>query len=340
MERPDASLIRPIALRRHRLPTNLVLAPMAGVSNLPMRLISREYGAAMGFTETVSARGLVLGGHKSRRLLETSPQEDPVAFQLFGAEPDVLGRACALLEDEGATWIDLNLGCPVPKFIRNGAGSALMREPLRAAAVIRAMRRSFGGTLSVKMRAGWDERSRNAPEIARIAAAEGAELVTVHGRTRSQFYRGRADPEIIRAVVEAVPDLPVLANGDVTEPEHATDLLRKTGAAGVMIGRGATGNPWIFRAILERARGGTFPEPTAEERFRVLERHTSLLRRTFPDDVQLARNLKKYLAAYSRGMPGAALFRTQVNESDDLGRILRLTREFFDPGRSPTREAA
>jgi len=340
VERPDASLIRPIALRRHRLPNNLVLAPMAGVSNLPMRLLSREFGAAMGFTETVSAKGLVLGGHKSRRLLETSPREEPVAFQLFGAEPEVLGRACAMLADEGAAWIDLNMGCPVPKFIRNGAGSALMREPLRAAAVIRAMRGSFHGTLSVKMRAGWDERSRNAPEIARIAAAEGAELVTVHGRTRSQFYRGSPDREIIRRVVEAVPEIPVLANGDVTEPQHAFDLLRETGAAGVMIGRGATGNPWIFRAILERARGGELPEPTAEERFRVLERHIGLMRRSFPDDLQLARNLKKYLAAYSRGLSGAALFRTRVNESDDLGEILRLSCDFFDPRRSPSREAA
>ncbi len=340
MERPDASLVRPLALRRHRLPNNLVLAPMAGVTNLPMRLISREYGAALAFTETVSARGLVLGGHKSRRLLETSPREDPVAFQLFGAEPEVLGRACAILEDEGATWIDLNMGCPVPKFIRNGAGSALMREPLRAAAVIRAMRRSFRGTLSVKMRAGWDDRSRNAPEIARIAAAEGAELVTVHGRTRAQFYRGSADREIVRAVVEAVPEIPVLANGDVTGPQDAFDLLQKTGAAGVMIGRGATGNPWIFRAILERARGVTLPEPTPEERASVLERHVSLMRRTFPDDLQLARNLKKYLAAYSRGMPGAALFRTRVNESDDLAETLRLMRAFFDPDRDFSREAA
>jgi len=169
----------------------IILAPMAGVSNLPFRLIAREAGAAMGFSETVSAKGLVMGGRKTRRLLETSPREAPVAFQLFGAEPEVLASACRILADDGVEWIDLNLGCPVKKFIRNCAGSSLLRDLPRTRRIVRAMRESFSGTLSLKMRTGWDESSIVAPEFARMAADEGAELLSVHGRTRAQQYAGQ-----------------------------------------------------------------------------------------------------------------------------------------------------
>jgi nifR3 family TIM-barrel protein len=328
---PEASdaLVRPIALRQHSLESNLVLAPMAGVSNLPFRLIARQAGAALVFTETVSAKGLVMGGAKTRRLLHTSPRETPCAFQLFGSEPEILGEACRRLEGEGAVWIDLNVGCPVKKFIRNGAGSALLRDLPRAGAIVAAMRRSFSGTLSVKMRAGWDEHSLNAPEFARIAAAEGAELLSVHGRTRAQQYRGRACRDVIRRVVEAVPDTPVLANGDVTRAQDALDMLRDTGAAGVMIGRGAMGNPWIFAQILELARGRRPRGPSPAERFEIVERHIALMEGCFEDDRAFAHNLKKYVAAYSKGLQGSAAFRQAALESDDRGALLALTRRFF-----------
>jgi nifR3 family TIM-barrel protein len=204
MDPIPSDAIHPIALRRLTLENNLVLAPMAGVSNLAFRLISREAGAALTFTETVSAKGLVMGGHKTRRLLDTSPREAPVAFQLFGSDPAILGEACRQLEDEGAAWIDLNCGCPVKKFIKNSAGSALLCDLPRAASIVRAMRSNFSGTLSVKMRTGWDASSINAPEFARIAADEGAELLSVHGRTRAQQYTGVADRRIIAEVVTAV----------------------------------------------------------------------------------------------------------------------------------------
>ncbi|MDH3519378.1 MAG: tRNA-dihydrouridine synthase family protein, partial [Myxococcales bacterium] len=178
--------IHPIALRLLELENNLVLAPMAGVSNLPFRLIARQAGAALVFSETVSAKGLVMGGAKTRRLLRSSPREAPCAFQLFGSDPAILAEACRRLEGEGAAWIDLNVGCPVKKFIRNGAGSALLCDLPRAARIVRSMREAFSGTLSVKMRSGWDQHSVNAPEFARIAAGEGAELISVHGRTRAQ----------------------------------------------------------------------------------------------------------------------------------------------------------
>jgi nifR3 family TIM-barrel protein len=302
---------------------------MAGVSNLPFRLIAREAGAALVFTETVSAKGLVMGGAKTRRLLHTSPRETPCAFQLFGSDPEVLGEACRRLEGEGAVWIDLNVGCPVKKFIRNGAGSALLRDLPRAGAIVAAMRRGFSGTLSVKMRSGWDDQCLNAPEFARIAASEGAELLSVHGRTRQQQYRGRADRDVIRRVVEAVPTTPVLANGDVVRPEDAIALLTETGAAGVMIGRGAMGNPWIFQQILA-LQGGRAPRPpTAAERFETIERHIALMEDCFEDDRAFAHNLKKYVAAYSKGLPGSAAFRQEALESEDRDHILAITRRFF-----------
>jgi nifR3 family TIM-barrel protein len=329
---PESALrdaIHPIELRLHRLENNLMLAPMAGVSNLPFRLIAKQAGAALVFTETVSAKGLVMGGAKTWRLLRTSPRETPCAFQLFGSDPEVLGEACVRLADEGAAWIDLNVGCPVKKFIRNGAGSALLRDLPRAAAIVRSMRAAFSGTLSVKMRSGWDERSINAPEFAHIAAQEGAELLTVHGRTRAQQYRGRSDRAVIRRVVETVPGTPVIANGDVVEASDAFDLLRETGAAGVMIGRGALGNPWIFEQILARARGASVREPHPAERLATIERHVELMRASIDEPRALAANLKKYLAAYSKGLPGSAAFRRAVLEADEPQHMLRHTRDFF-----------
>jgi nifR3 family TIM-barrel protein len=314
---------------RRTLESNLVLAPMAGVSNLPFRLIARQAGAALVFTETVSAKGLVMGGPKTWRLLQTSPRETPCAFQLFGSDPGIFYDAVRRLEDEGAAWIDLNVGCPVKKFIRNLAGSALLRDLSRAAQIVRAMRRGFSGTLSVKMRTGWDEASINAPEFARIAAAEGAELLSVHGRTRAQQYRGLADRSVIRRVVEAVPGTPVLANGDVGTADDALRMLRETGAAGVMIGRGAMGNPWIFRQILEAARGVAPRPPTAAERRDTIERHIDLMSLAFDQSHAFAANLKKYVAAYSKGLPQSAAFRAEALECDDLDRLLRLTRDYF-----------
>jgi nifR3 family TIM-barrel protein len=324
-----AELLRPIALRRHTLENNLALAPMAGVSNLPFRLIAKQAGAALVFTETVSAKGLVMGGPKTRRLLRTSPRETPCAFQLFGSEPEILGEACRQLEADGAVWIDLNVGCPVKKFIRNCAGSALLRDLPRAAAIVRAMRRGFSGTLSVKMRIGWDEREVVAPALARLAVEEGAELLSVHGRTRAQFYSGVPDRAAIRAVVEAVPGTPVLANGDVVDAEGAFSMLRDTGAAGVMIGRGAMGNPWIFQQVLERASGRAPEAPGHAERLATIERHIELMAGCFDDREVLANNLKKYVAAYSKGLPGSAAFRQAALEAPELDSLLHLTRRFF-----------
>ncbi|MCH2172123.1 tRNA dihydrouridine synthase DusB [Myxococcota bacterium] len=328
--------IHPIDLRSLRLESNLVMAPLAGVSNLPFRLIAREAGAAMTFTETVSAKGLVTGGKKTRRLLDTSPREDPVGFQLFGSDPAVLAEAARTLEGEGAAWLDLNVGCPVKKFIRNNAGSALLRDLPLAGSIMQAIRANFSGTFSVKIRTGWDSKSIVAPEFARMAVDAGVELLSVHGRTRCQQYTGKADRQIIRRVVEAAPEIPVLANGDVTSPRDAFDMLEVTGAAGVMIGRGAIGNPWLFSQTLAASRSEPVQEPTATERLETIERHISMMESHCESDQARASLLKKYLAAYSRGMRGSARFRQATLEAEDLKTILSLTRSFF----SPHREAA
>jgi hypothetical protein len=325
----DRSAIRPIQLRQLRLENNLVLAPLAGVSNFPFRLISREAGAALSFTETVSAKGLVMGGAKTRRLLETSPREAPVAFQLFGSEPEILGEACRMLDADGAVWVDLNVGCPVKKFIKNRAGSSLLRDLPHAGRIVRAMRENFSGTLSVKMRTGWDSESIVAPEFARIAVDEGAELVSVHGRTRAQQYTGRADRSIIRRVVETVPEVPVLANGDIVTPNDVFEMLAETGAAGVMIGRGAMGNPWIFEQTLSLARGAPARRPTRAERLATIEKHIGWIQRAFKDSRALSANLKKYVSAYSRGLSGSVKFRQRVLESHDVDEILELTSNYF-----------
>jgi nifR3 family TIM-barrel protein len=300
------------------LENNLVVAPLAGVSNLPFRLIAREAGASVAFTETVSAKGLVRGGPKTWRLLRTSTREAPVAFQLFGSDPLVFREACQRLDGEGAVWIDLNLGCPVKKFIKNGAGSALLRDVPRAAAIVREIRRAFSGTVTVKMRAGWDTDSINAPEVARAVFEEGAEMVSVHGRTRAQLYAGRADRGVIRRVVDAVPEIPVLANGDIVKPEDVFETLAETGAAGVMIGRGAMGNPWIFQQTLAAASGSEYRQPTREQRWATIQRHVDLMSGLFEKREFFAAALKKYLAAYSKGLPGSAAFRQVALEATDL----------------------
>ena len=261
--RPARATVGPLQIGPLELPQNLVRAPMAGVTNLPFRLSAVESGAGLVFTETVSAKGLVSGGPKSWRLVESSPEEQPLAYQIFGGEADFIERASALLVERGAQWIDLNLGCPVKKFLKHGAGACLLREPERVGPMVRGIRPANPrGVVSVKVRLGWDSSSITAPEVARIAEAEGADLVSVHGRTRAQLYSGHADRSGIRDVVEAV-SVPVLANGDITSAEEALAMLDDTGAAGVMIGRGAMNNPSIFSQIVELAGARAVPRRNA-----------------------------------------------------------------------------
>ena len=222
--------IRPLRIGSLELDRNVILAPMAGVTNLPFRLIAREAGAGLVFTETVSAKGLVSGGKKSWRLVESSPREEPLGYQLFGNDVQILGEATRQLVDRGASFIDLNLGCPVKKFLKHGAGACLLREPRVVGPLVASMRKAIpDGVLSIKVRLGWDSTSITAPEVARIGEAEGIDFMTVHGRTRAQLYSGHADRGRIAEVVRSV-SIPVFANGDVVCAQDALDMLAETGA--------------------------------------------------------------------------------------------------------------
>ena len=318
------------------LPNRLAMAPMSGVSTLAARLIALDAGAGLVVTETLSARALIRGTDAAKQKLSTGHGEELRAVQLFGSDPSMLGEACERLVDQGVRWIDLNVGCPVKKFIRQGAGAALLQEPRLLARILREMRRHTPEVLSLKIRSGWDAAHKNAPSIAAMAAAEGIDLLSVHGRTRAQQYRGDSDPEIIAEVVAAVPTLPVFANGDVTRVEDIAPLVQRTGAAGVMIGRGAVGNPWIFEQAL--LAGGKLAAPSASARLATMERHVELVSRTTLCPGSRLRELQRYVTAYSKGLPGGKRFRRAALGVDDPETLIELGRDFL--GSLETREAA
>jgi tRNA-dihydrouridine synthase B len=280
---------------------DLRLAPMAGVTNAPFRLVCRECGAGRLTSEEIDARAYVLGNDKTDALTRFLPAERPLVMQLLGADPDLLAEAARRLEATGADGIDLNMGCPVPKIVAKGQGSALMRDPLAAAVIFRTLRKAVGRVpLTVKIRGGWDERTVNAPEIARLAESEGVDGITVHPRTRSQQFTGRAPWEVIAEVVAAV-SVPVVGNGDVRSADDARAMVAATGCAAVMIGRGALGAPWIFQG----------EAVDADERAAIIRRHAALIEAHLPARLALVQ-LKKHLAWYSAGRPGSAALRPRL----------------------------
>ena len=270
---------------------------MAGVTNAPFRLVARECGAGLLTSEEIDARALIADNAHTRELARHLPEEHPLAMQLLGADPDVLAEAARRLEAEGADAIDLNMGCPVAKIVAKGQGAALMRDPWRAAIVFRAMRKALTVPLTIKIRGGWDDHTLNAVEIARLAEDEGVDAITVHPRTRSQQFSGRAPWDIIAEVVAAVT-IPVTGNGDVRGREEAEAMQHATGCASVMIGRGALGSPWVFRG-----------SPTTDDDLvRIILRHCALILQHFPQRLALLQ-LKKHLSWYSSGRPFGARLR-------------------------------
>jgi tRNA-dihydrouridine synthase B len=295
------------------LTLDLRLAPMAGVTNAPFRLVCRECGAGPLTSEEIDARALVLGNDRTAALAHSLPGERPLAMQLLGADPDVLAEAARRLEAAGADAIDLNMGCPVPKIVAKGQGAALMRDPLAAAVVFRTLRKAVRTVpFTIKIRGGWDESTLNAVEIARLAESEGVDAITVHPRTRSQQFTGRAPWDVIAGVVAAVR-VPVVGNGDVRSVDDARAMAAATGCAAVMIGRGALGAPWIFsgRAVGPAERAG------------VIRRHVALIEAHLSAHLALVQ-AKKHLAWYSSGLAGSAAQRarlfaaTSVAEACDL----------------------
>lgn len=311
------------------LPETAALAPMAGVADRAMRELCREMGACWEVCEMASSKGLTYGSKKSAELLEISEKERPAAVQIFGSDPAVMAQAAQMAMEFCPDAIDINFGCPAPKVAGNGGGSALMKDPQLAGRIVRAVADAVPVPVTVKFRAGWDEEHKNAVEFARICEANGAAALTVHGRTRMQMYAPPVDLTIIRQVVEAV-SVPVVGNGDVDSPEAAKQMYEETGCALVMVGRGALGNPWIFRRIERYLRDGTLlPEPTPEERMGMLLRHARLLC-TYKGEHIGMREMRKHAAWYIKGMPGAALFRRECGELCVPEDLERLTERVLD----------
>jgi tRNA-dihydrouridine synthase B len=313
------------------LGNNLLLAPMAGITNLPMRLMAREEGAALCFTEMVSVNGLTREGRKSFELLKSDAADRPLGIQLFGDDPELLAEGARLVAGYG-DLIDLNMGCPVRKVVNSGAGSALLRDQARVAAIVRHVRRATPLPLTVKIRTGWDAGSANFLEIGRIAEEEGCDAVTLHPRSRAQMFEGKADWSQISALKESLR-IPVLGSGDLFSADDVVEMLRQTGCDGVMIARGALGNPWIFRESLEMLAGREPRLPTPAERGEAALRHLELFIATCGERVAL-REMRKHLCWYARGVPGAAQFRALVNRLQEKGDLVRALHEFFLQGPS------
>ncbi len=308
------------------LENNIFLAPMAGVTDMPFRILCREQGCGLVYTEMVSAKGMHYNDEKSRKLTEIADGEKPASVQLFGSDPGLLAEIAGKLDSSDAAAIDINMGCPTPKITRNGEGSALMLKPALAGEIIRAVAGAAKKPVTVKIRKGWDDEHINAVEIAQLAEKNGAAAVAVHGRTRMQFYSGRADWDIIKSVKNAV-SIPVIGNGDIFKPRDAADMLEYTGCDAVMIARGAQGNPWIFSRILHYLKtGGLLPEPSFEEKLGMAVRHMGMLVELKGEHTGIC-EMRKHIAWYIKGMRNSAQLRDRIFKTDTQEEIIALLTE-------------
>ena len=310
-----------------KLAAPLALAPMAGITDLPFRLICRRLGCGMTVSEMVSAKGLLYKNVKTTEMLRIDDGERPTAIQLFGSVPEELAEAARMVEASGADMIDFNMGCPVPKIVNNGEGSALMKQPQLAHDILAAMVKAVKIPVTVKFRAGWDDSSRNAVEIAKAVEAAGVSAVAVHGRTRQQFYEGKADWGIIAEVKQAVK-VPVLGNGDIFTVEDGLRMLAETGVDGLMIGRGADGNPWIFRELAAVLRGEERPAaPSLQERLAQAAEHLDMLIDYKGEHISV-KEMRRHISAYLKGLPHAAEFRGRFHKVDTREQFMELLAEY------------
>ena len=322
-------MIKPLKIGSVTLPNNLILAPMAGVTDLPFRLLCKEQGAGLLCMEMVSAKAILYKNRNTESLLEIDPRENPVSLQLFGSDPEIISTIAHQIEERPFDILDLNMGCPVPKIVNNGEGSALMKNPKLAGEIIRETVKAIDKPVTVKIRKGFDGEHINAVEMAKIAEDAGAAAVAVHGRTREQFYSGKADWDIIRQVKEAV-SIPVVGNGDLLTAEDVIAMEEQTGCDGFMIARGAQGNPWIFRQILHYFETGEhLAKPTIEEVTQMILRHARMMLE-FKGEYIGIREIRKHAAWYTAGYPNSARLRVAINNVESFEALEELLMNNLD----------
>ncbi len=323
-----AELLPRLQIGPLHLPNPLLLAPMAGISNLPFRLLAREYGCALAFSEMISAEGLLRQPQKSARFLKTCLEDKPWGVQIFGSRPEVMATAAKILAARGVDVLNINMGCPVKRVVQAGGGAALLKDLSLAKQILHAVRKAISIPLTLKIRLGWDEKNKNYLEVAKIAEGEGVDCLIIHGRTRSQGYNIKADWQAIGEAQTRV-SIPVIGNGDLLTPQDVIKFFKETGCAGAMIGRGALGNPWIFQKILAIAKGENTPDPSLAERENIIKRHLQMLV-DWRGEAQGVKEFRKHLIWYTRGLPENRSFRVELAKWQTKAEVLAGLRSYLE----------